>query len=85
MSEINPDSLPQFKIPNNIINQLFELTGGAEKFKGLIFACATEDGNPLIYTKYDSQMTELALRKSVECYLQNLDEQEYLDLGEDFD
>jgi hypothetical protein len=41
MSEIDPDSLPQFKIPNNIINQLFELTGGAEKFKGLIFACAT--------------------------------------------
>jgi hypothetical protein len=30
-------------------------------------------------------MTELALRKAVECYLQNLDEQEYLNSDEDFD
>lgn len=85
MSEINPDSLPVFKIPSNTMSQLFELTGGADKFKGLILACASEDGNPLIYTKFDSQMTELALRKAIECYLNNLNQQEFLNSDEDFD
>mgnify|MGYP006969561452 CR=1 FL=1 len=56
----------QFELPEKILSQLYELTGGAESYKGFIIAYCDEEGTPIVYTSCDSQITESGLIKSIE-------------------
>ena len=55
----------EFSIPDNFIEQIYELSGGADKYKGMVLALCTENGAPMIYSKYDSSIVELGLRQSI--------------------
>lgn len=68
--------IPQFEMPSNFIEQIYELSGNADKYKGVLLAYVSEDGTPVIYCKYDSQVVEFGMRKALEKYLQNSDEAE---------
>lgn len=59
----------QFELPKKILTQLYELTGGAEAYKGFIIAYCDENGTPIIYTSCDSQITESGLIRSIENYI----------------
>jgi len=61
----------QFQLPEAILNQLYELTGGADCYKGFFIAYCDEEGSPIIYTSCDSQITESGLLKSMENFLKN--------------
>jgi hypothetical protein len=79
------DQLPEttmFEMPTNIIEQVYELSGNADKYKGVVLAYLSEDGSPVIYSKFDSQIVELGMRKALGQYLQSLDDSE-LSLGFD--
>ena len=56
----------EFTLPEKILNQLYELTGGPEAYKGFIIAYSDENGTPIIYTNCDSQITESGLIRSIE-------------------
>ena len=60
----------EFTLPEKILNQLYELTGGPEAYKGFIIAYSDENGTPIIYTNCDSQITESGLIRSIENYLE---------------
>jgi hypothetical protein len=78
------NEIPQFEMPSNFIEQIYELSGNADKYKGVLLAYVSEDGAPVIYCKYDSQVVEFGMRKALEKYLQNSDEAETTyDLGEE--
>ena len=64
----------EFKLPKKILSQLYELTGGAEAYKGFIIAYCDENGTPIIYTSCDSQITESGLIKSMEDYINDYSE-----------
>lgn len=68
--------IPQFEMPSNFIEQIYELSGNADKYKGVLLAYVSEDGTPVIYCKYDSQVVEFGMRKALEKYLQNSDDAE---------
>ena len=68
--------IPQFEMPSNFIEQIYELSGNADKYKGVLLAYVSEDGSPVIYCKYDSQVVEFGVRKALEKYLQNSDDAE---------
>ena len=59
----------EFTLPEKILNQLYELTGGPEAYKGFIIAYCDEKGTPVVYTTCDSQITESGLIKCMENYL----------------
>ena len=63
-------------MPSNFIEQIYELSGNADKYKGVLLAYVSEDGSPVIYCKYDSQVVEFGVRKALEKYLQNSDDAE---------
>jgi len=69
----NSKDLPKFHMPQNLIDQLYELSGNADKYKGVVLGYISEDGVPLIYAKYDSQIIEFGMRKALEKYLDNSD------------
>ena len=59
----------EFCIPTEMVDKLYELSGGADKYKGVIMAVSSENGKPLIYCKFDCGMTEFALMKALENHL----------------
>jgi hypothetical protein len=61
----------EFCIPTEMVDKLYELSGGADKYKGVIMAVSSENGKPLIYCKFDCGMTEFALTKALENHLQH--------------
>lgn len=59
----------KFKVPEQILQQLYELTGSPEAYKGFIIAYVTEDGEPVIHAKCDCQITEYGLTKALETFI----------------
>jgi len=59
----------EFCIPDNFIEKIYEFSGGADKYKGIILAVCTENGSPTIYSKFDSSIVELGLKKAVSYYI----------------
>lgn len=74
----------KFEIPDSFLDQLFELTGGADKNKGYFLCHIDEDGNCQIKHKYDSQVTEFAINKLLEIYVNQKESDHILESGIDF-
>jgi|DEB0MinimDraft_12_1074336.scaffolds.fasta_scaffold00003_48 hypothetical protein len=62
----------EFSIPENFIDKIYEFSGGADKNKGMILALCTENGSPTIYSRHDSTIIELGLRKALENFLSDM-------------
>ena len=67
MSESSKDK--EFLFPTEMVEQIYELSVGAENFKGLILCVCTQNGVPQIFTRFDSVVTSLGLKKALEEYL----------------
>ena len=61
-----------FLVPLGILFIYFALKN-RDKYKGLIIACVTEKGCPMIYSRFDSVITELGLKKAMSDYLVRTD------------
>ena len=73
MEEFEPEEQPEFSIPESLVNKLYELSGDSDKYKGLIIACVSEKGYPMIYSRFESVITELGLKKALTDYLNRAD------------
>jgi len=70
MKNIDPDNFNSFQIPNEILNQLYEFTGGSnEGSKGFMIAYTDQNGSPMIFCRAGSQIVEMGIRKALEKYL----------------
>ena len=72
--EINPEDLPQFAIPEGLLEQLYSFTGDGEENKGMILAFVAQNGSPANISRSGSQIVEMGLRKAVEQYLEQMEE-----------
>lgn len=72
--EIDPESLPQFTVPDALLEQLYSFTGDTEENKGIIVAFVSQNGTPAIITKTSSQIIEMGLRKAIEQYVAQMEE-----------
>ena len=66
---MNLEENDEFSIPSEMVEKIYELSGGVDKYKGVILAVSSENGKPLIYCKFDCGMTEFALTKALENHL----------------
>jgi len=72
MSKRKP-KFQKFEIPDSFLEQLFELTGGVNKHKGYFLCFIDENGNGQIKHKYDSQVSEFAINKFLQLYVDQCD------------
>lgn len=72
MDDFNPDPnhIPDFILPENLLDQIYEFSGTGDSAKGFLLAFVGQNGSPTIYTKTDTQIVEMGLRKAVEQYLE---------------
>ena len=43
----------EFSLPTEMVDNLYELSGGSDRYKGVIMAVSSENGKPLVYSKFD--------------------------------
>ena len=67
------DKEPLFVIPESFLDKLYELTGSADKYKGLILVHCDEKGRPIIFNNCESQIVEYGLMKALSSYLRRVD------------
>jgi hypothetical protein len=72
----------KFEMPDAFLDQLYELTGGADKNKGYFLCHIDENGNCQIRHKYDSQATEFAILKLIEIFLTQKDDNHFIHSGD---
>ncbi len=65
-----------FSIPDTLVSKIYDLSGGSDKYKGVILAVTSEDGSPLIYSRFDSAIMELGLTKALEGWIKRTDDME---------
>ena len=74
-SDIDPENLTPFQIPEAFLEQLFEFTGNAdEQSKGFLLCYTDQNGSPMILSKVGTQIVEMGLRKALEKYLIQIEE-----------
>jgi hypothetical protein len=64
---------PLFVIPESFLDKLYEFTGSADKYKGLILIHCDEKGMPIIFKNCESQIIETGLVSSMKSYLDRYD------------
>ncbi|MDB4348290.1 hypothetical protein OAA62_00080 [bacterium] len=79
MENLDPENLESFKIPDSILNEIYELTGESSSNRGYLLACVGQDGRPFIYSRSETQVIELGIRKALEQYLTELEDTNSLD------
>ena len=71
---MNTDDNIEFSIPENFLDKLYELTGSVDKYKGFVLVYSNEKGNPIIFNKSESHIVEMGLIKTLETYLQKIED-----------
>ena len=85
MQEFNPEELPHFTIPETFLGQLYEYTGGEDVGKGFIRSFVNGEGRAMVYNNSSSEIVNMGLRKALEKYLVQIEEQENSVNMEDFE
>lgn len=74
MRHIDPENLNSFQMPEDLIEKLYEFTGGShDHSKGFLLAYTDQSGSPMILCKAGSQIVEMGIRKSLETYLTDIE------------
>lgn len=85
MQNIDPDNLAGFQIPHDLLEKLYEFTGGSsDQSKGFILAYTDQNGNPMVYCRAGTQIIDMGIRKALEKYLIEIESVDSpYDMGED--
>jgi hypothetical protein len=62
-----------FMFPTELVEQIYEISGGADYYKGVFLCVCSPKGTPQIYTRFDSIVTSLGMKKAIQSYLDNED------------
>ena len=57
------------------MEKIYEISGDSDKYKGIIMIAANESGDPIVYSKFDSSITELGLTKALSQYLARMEKE----------
>lgn len=66
---IDPSKMPEFRMPRQLLNQMYEFTGTTEDNKGFYFVYVDQNCSPQIISHACSPIVEMGLRKAMEEYL----------------
>ncbi|MFN7322647.1 MAG: hypothetical protein ACK5SP_00110 [bacterium] len=63
------DEPKDFLFPTELVEQVYEISGGADSYKGVILCVCSPKGTPQIYTRFDSIITSLGMKAALDQWL----------------
>jgi hypothetical protein len=54
-----------FIFPTELVEQVYEISGAADSYKGVILCVCSSKGTPQVYTRFDSTITALGMKAAV--------------------
>ena len=60
-----------FVFPTELVDQIYEISGGADSYKGVILCVCSPKGTPQIYSRFDSVLTSFGLKCAISQWLDN--------------
>jgi hypothetical protein len=54
-----------FIFPTELVEQVYEISGSADSYKGVILCVCSPKGTPQIYTRFDSIVTSLGMKTAL--------------------
>lgn len=54
-----------FLFPTELVEQIYEISGGADSYKGVILCVCSPKGTPQVYTRFDSTITSLGMKTAL--------------------
>jgi len=69
----------KFSIPDEFLNQIYELTGNVDKNKGYFLCYIDEDGYCQLKYNYDSQATEFAIIKVIDLFINQFEANQFIE------
>ena len=54
-----------FLFPTKLVEQIYEISGGADSYKGVILCVCSPKGEPQVYTRFDSMITALGMKTAL--------------------
>ena len=66
----------EFEIPENFLKTLYDFTGTSDKDRGFCLAYVDQAGQVRVISKAESMVVDLGLRKGIETYLTDLEDDE---------
>ena len=77
MRDFDPENLGQFHMHDEILEKIYELSGGTEESsKGFLLAYVNSEGEPIIHSKAPNQIVHMGLIKAIEQFLIQMESQE---------
>lgn len=73
-----------FLFPTKLVEQIYEISGGADSYKGVILCVCSQKGEPQVYTRFDSMITALGMKTALGQWLSD-QESEFSATSEDKD
>ena len=71
MSEnINPEELPEFAMPNSIIEKVYDFTGSSDDIKGFVLFFVDESGSPQVISSCSSAIIEMGIIRAAEEFIE---------------
>jgi hypothetical protein len=74
--DFDPEDFEEFNIPLSFLDQLIEFTGTDDTSRGYILTYVDQKGNPMVLSRFSTQIIEMGLRKALEKYLIQAEEAE---------
>jgi hypothetical protein len=59
----------EFRIPNNLLDRLYDFTGPEDSSRGYILAYVSSKGDPIIYQKCATHVVKMGLEQALNKYL----------------
>lgn len=58
-----------FLFPTKLVEQIYEISGGADSCKGVILCVCSPKGEPQVYTRFDCMITSLGMKTALNQWL----------------
>lgn len=61
-----------FKLPQTLLDKLYSFTGETNKHKGMLLVYISENGEPVVYTKFQDKPSEVCILSTAKDFIKQV-------------
>jgi hypothetical protein len=61
-----------FRLPQTLLDKIYSFTGATDKHKGMLMVYISENGEPVIYTKFQDKPSEVCILSTAKDFIEQV-------------